>query len=106
MYFYRETSCFCYVINNFVNICNYHDIFIRVDDFIFHASYRYERDHLFDFQFKNVFQEIRSIIKRYFIFKIRKDIIFFRIKIRGISNFKNNIFSIAEIVIRFNNYIS
>ena len=55
MYFYRETNCSYYVINNIVNICDYYDIFIRADDFIFHALYRYERDHLSDFQFKNVF---------------------------------------------------
>ena len=82
MHFHRETNCFYYVINDIVDIYDHHDIFICVNDFIFHVSYRYEKDHLFDFQFKNVFQEIRSIIKRYFTFKIRRDIIFFRIKIR------------------------
>ena len=55
VYFHRETDCFYYVIDNFVDICSHHDILIRVDDFIFYASYRYERDYLFDFQFKNVF---------------------------------------------------
>ena len=54
MYFHRETSCFCYIINNIVDICGHHDIFIRVNDFIFHASYRYEKDHLFNFQLKNI----------------------------------------------------
>ena len=39
MYFHRETNCFYYVINNIINIHNYHNIFIRVDDFIFHVLY-------------------------------------------------------------------
>ena len=55
MYLYRETNCFYYVIDNIVDIYNYYDIFIRVDDFIFHASYRYKKTHFFDFQFKNIF---------------------------------------------------
>ena len=82
IYLHREISCSYYVINNFVNIYNHHDILIRADDFISHASYRYKKDHLSDFQFKNVFQKIRSIIKRHFTFRIRKDITFFRIKIQ------------------------
>ena len=82
MYFHRETNYFYYVIDNFVDICNYYDIFIHVDDFISHVSYRYERDYLFDFQLKNIFQKIRTIIKRYFTFEIKKNIIFFRFKIR------------------------
>ena len=55
MYFYRETNYFYYVINNIINICDHYNIFIRVNDFISHVLYRYKRDHLFDFQFKNIF---------------------------------------------------
>ena len=39
IYLHRETSCFCYIINNVVNIYNYYDIFIHIDDFVFHFSY-------------------------------------------------------------------
>ena len=55
VYFHREINCFYYIIDNIVDICDHHDIFIRVNDFIFHVSYRYKRGHLFDFQFKNIF---------------------------------------------------
>ena len=68
MYFYRETYYFYYVIDNIVNIYDYYNVFIRVNDFIFHVLYRYKRDYLFDFQLKNIFQKIRTIIKRHFTF--------------------------------------
>ena len=82
MYFYRETNYFYYVINNIVNIYNYYDIFICVNDFVFHVLYRYKRSYLSNFQFKNIFQKIRTIIKCHFIFEIRRNVIFFRFKIR------------------------
>ena len=55
MYFYRETNYSFYVIDNTVDIYGHYDIYIRVNDFIFHVLYRYERDYLFDFQFENIF---------------------------------------------------
>ena len=55
MYLHRETNCIYYVIDNIVDIYDHYDVFIRVNDFIFHVLYRYKRDHLFDFQFKNIF---------------------------------------------------
>ena len=48
MYFYYKINYFCYVINNIIDIYNYYNIFIRVNDFIFHVLYRYKRDHLFN----------------------------------------------------------
>ena len=55
VYFYRKINCFNYVINNIVDIYDHHDIFIRVNDFIFYVLYRYKKDYLFDLQFKNIF---------------------------------------------------
>ena len=68
MHFYNKINCSYYVIDNIVNIYNYYDIFIRVNDFIFHVSYRYKRDYLFNLQFRNIFQKIYTIIKRHFTF--------------------------------------
>ena len=68
MHLYNKTNYFYYIIDNIVNIYNHYDIFIRVNDFIFHVSYRYERDYLSDLQFKNIFQKIHTIIKRHFTF--------------------------------------
>ena len=82
MHFHRETNCFYYAIDNIVDIYDHHGILIRVDDFISHASYRYKKGHLSDFQFRNIFHEIRTIIKCHFTSRIRKNITFFRIKIR------------------------
>ena len=54
IYLHREISCFCYIINNVINIYNYYDIFIYADDFVFYFSYQYKRNHFPDLQSKNI----------------------------------------------------